>query len=313
MEFSDWVTVLRSGEVEATLAIQETDKNELARLMVGREVLFRLEKSKCEPGQLALEVEELAATNDKGLPALKNVSLVVCQYEIVGIAGVAGNGQRELAEIITGLRQADGGHIRVLGADITNCSPRQAIEGGVSHIPGDRLGMGLVPDLSVSDNLAMKAYRKSPLSRGPLLNEKAVHRFSERLVKTFNIITPSIRTNTRLLSGGNQQKVILAREIDASSGVLVAVHPTRGLDVGATESVRKILLEERESGAAILLISEDLDELIHLSDRILVIFEGQIMGEVRAEDADREQIGLMMAGEHIDQIGTQPTAKNPGE
>ncbi len=308
MKFSDRVTVLRDGEVVATRKTAETTKSELARLMVGREVLFRLDKEPCEKGPVVLEVEELEALNDKGLPALKGMTFSICSGEILGVAGVAGNGQREIAEAITGLRPISRGRIKVNDKDITNCTPRQAIEVGVSHIPGDRLGVGLVPNLPVSDNLAMKAYRRPPLATGPLLNYEALRKFARNLVQGFNIATPSIQTDTRLLSGGNQQKVVLAREIDASSGVLVAVHPSRGLDVGATEAVRRTLLEQRDQGAAILLISEELDELVQLADRIAVFYEGEIMGIVDAEDADTEEIGLMMAGEkqkHETEAGVQ--------
>jgi ABC-type uncharacterized transport system ATPase subunit len=297
MAFADRVTVLRAGRVISTLATQDTTKEELARLMVGREVLFRLDKQACQPGQLALEVKDLEALNDKGLPALRGVSFGICAGEILGIAGVAGNGQRELAEVVTGLRRASGGQIRVSGRDITNRSPRQVIDANVGHIPGDRLGMGLVPNLAVSDNLAMKAYRRPPLAHGPLLDQNALRRFAKRLIETFHIATPTAETPARLLSGGNQQKVVLAREITADNGVLVAVYPSRGLDVGATEAVRRTLLEQRDAGMAILLISEDLDELSGLSDRIAVFFEGQIMGEVAPGEASAEEIGLMMAGQ----------------
>ena len=297
MAFADRVTVLRAGRVVSTLPTGETTKEELARLMVGREVLFRLDKRTCQPGEVALEVVDLEALNDKGLPALRSISLTICAGEILGIAGVAGNGQRELAEVITGLRAATGGRVRVYGRDTTNCSPRQAIEAGVSHIPGDRTGVGLVPNLPVSDNLALKAYRRPPLARGPILDRRALLRFARRLIETFRIATPTAETPARLLSGGNQQRVVLAREITASRGLLIAVHPTRGLDVGATESVRRTLLEQRDQGAAILLISEDLDELFELSDRIAVLFEGRIMGVVSADEAGPEEIGLMMAGQ----------------
>jgi len=301
MEFSDRVTVLRAGKLISNLKTEDTSRDELARLMVGREVLFRLEKSDCQPGDVALEIAGLTANNDKGLPALKGVDFSISEGEILGIAGVAGNGQRELAEVITGLRPASGGRVAVRGVDITNTSPRDAINAGVSHIPGDRLGMGLAPNLPVSDNLVMKAYRQPPLAQGILLNNNYVIGFVRRLIDLFSIATPGPETPARLLSGGNQQRVVLAREIEASRGVMVAVNPSRGLDVGATESVRKALLAERENGAAILLVSEDLDELTQLSDRIAVFFEGEIMGIVCADDATPEELGLMMAGEKSSQ------------
>lgn len=302
MTFSDRVTVLRGGKNIATVSTAETNRNELARRMVGREVLFRVEKKSHEPGSVVLDVDTVEALNDKGLPALRGISLQVHEGEILGIAGVAGNGQRELAEVITGLRTATGGSIRVNGQDTTNLSPDKVIGIGVSHIPEDRVGMGLIPNLPVSDNLALKGYRQPPLSRGPFLIPQAIRDFAARLISVFDISTPGPETPVRLLSGGNLQKTILAREITASRGLMVAVHPTHGLDVGAAEAVRAALLEQRDEGAAILLISEDLDELLTVADRIAVIYEGEIMGIVDADDADTEHIGLMMAGEAQQQV-----------
>jgi simple sugar transport system ATP-binding protein len=297
MDFSDRVSVLRDGEMIDTRVTSQTTKNELAKLMVGREVLFNFQERAHERGDVVLKVENLKALSDKGLPALKGVSFEVRAGEIVAVAGVAGNGQRELAEAITGLRRVQDGKIWIRGKDITKESPWQVIKAGLSHIPGDRIGRGLVPNLPISDNLVMKVYRKPPISNGPFIDYQRVEGFSERLVDAFNIITPSVKTNARLLSGGNQQKVVLAREIDASSGALVAVNPSRGLDIGATEAVRKTLLEQRDQGAAILLISGELEEVMQLADRILVIYEGEFMGELGREEAAVEEIGLMMAGE----------------
>ena len=296
MLFSDRVTVLRYGQVTATLSTSETTPQELARLMVGREVLFRLEKEPCQPGVPVLEVEELEALNDKNLPALRGVSLTVRAGEIVGIAGVAGNGQRELAEVITGLRAATAGDVRVNQTCVTDCSPREMIVAGVGHIPEDRVGVGLVGSMSVSDNLALKGYRGPELSRGPVLVPSAIQSFARRLIDAFDIATPGPETQVKFLSGGNLQKTILARELTACGGLLVAVHPTRGLDVGATEAVRKLLLAQRDQGTAVLLISEDLDELLAVSDRVAVMFEGRVVDVVPAADADVAALGLMMAG-----------------
>ncbi|MEA3335236.1 MAG: ABC transporter ATP-binding protein [Chloroflexota bacterium] len=311
--FADRVTVLRGGVVEATVDTAEVDKAELARLMVGRSVLFHIEKPPYEEDvteevrqEVLFAARDLQAQNDKGLQALNGVSLEMHAGEIVGIAGVSGNGQRELAEVLTGLRKATGGQVLVRPGgrggeldDVTNFTPFQIINTGLSHVPGDRLGVGLVGNLSVSDNLILKDYRNSPLSRGPFLDRTSIGLFVDRLIDAFQIATPSAEQPVRLLSGGNLQKCILAREITASSGLLVAVHPTRGLDVGATESVQMTLLDERARGAAILLISEDLDELLSICDRIAVMFEGRFMGIMPAEDANREELGLMMAGEGI--------------
>ena len=302
--FADRVTVLRGGKNVATMPIGDTNKAELARLMVGREVLFRIDKEPITPGPVVLKAQQVEALNDKGLLALRSVSLDIRSGEILGVAGVAGNGQHELAEVVTGLRKATGGTIKVRDQDMTNASPRRFIQSGVCHIPGDRLGMGLAGNLPVSDNLIMKAYRHEPIASGPFLNRRPIVAFARRLIRAFQISTPSQATPARMLSGGNQQKAILAREITAGeelaqdeATVLVAVHPTRGLDVGATEAVRRTLLEQRSQGAGILLISEDLDELLALSDRIAVMSEGKIMGIVPAAGADVGQLGLMMAGE----------------
>jgi general nucleoside transport system ATP-binding protein len=304
MAVADRVTVLRDGKNVATLEIAETSKPELARLMVGREVLFRVSKDELEPGPAVLLLDNVSALNDKGLPALRHVSLTVCSREIVGVAGVAGNGQRELAEVATGLRKVTDGRILLRDREMTGCNSRDFIRQGVAHIPGDRLGMGLAGNLPVSDNLIMKAYRRPPIANGPFLIGRAITHFARRLTQAFQVMTPSMATPVRLLSGGNQQKAILAREITAGetlSGdepvLLVADHPTRGLDVGAIESVRRILLQQRAQGSALLFISEDLDELLALSDRIVVLHGGEVMGVADPHVVTLDELGLMMAGE----------------
>ncbi|MCL5282494.1 MAG: ABC transporter ATP-binding protein, partial [Planctomycetes bacterium] len=238
MSIADRITVLRAGKVEATLDKNRTSKKELARLMVGREVLFHLEKNDVQPGAVVLELTDINVLGDRGVPALRDVSFSVRQGEILGVAGVAGNGQRELAEVITGLRKARGGEVNIVGCTLTNCSPREIIAAGVSHIPEDRLGMGLIPNLPVSDNAILKGYRQAPLSRGPFLDSVSIRSFVQTLIDTFGIVTPSQETPIKQLSGGNLQKALLAREINIGPKMMVAVHPTRGLDVGATESVR---------------------------------------------------------------------------
>ncbi len=305
MAFADRVTVLRDGRNVATVDVAETNKAELAKMMVGREVLFTVEKEEAEPGPVVLVLQDVSAHGDKGLPALKNVSLEVHQSEILGIAGVAGNGQRELTEVITGLRPVTGGKILLRGEDVTHASPREFIRHGVAHVPSDRLGMGLAGNLPVSDNLIMKNYSRPPISSGPFLRQNAIVRYAQALVEKFQVLTPDLETPARNLSGGNQQKAILAREITAgkklaegeAAPLIVAVHPTRGLDCGAIETVREELLEQRGQGTAILLVSGELDELIALSDRVVVLHGGEVMGVVNAAEADIESLGLMMAGE----------------
>jgi len=301
MAIADRVSVLRRGKVTAvSLKTKETDRNELAKLMVGREVLFFLDKSPCKPGEIVLDVDNLQAQNDKGLAALRGVTMQVRAGEIVGLAGVAGNGQRELAQVITGLRGCTGGHVRLRGEEISNSPVRLGISKGVAYIPEDRAQVGTAPNLSVTDNLIMKSYRRPPIARGWMIDTSEATHFATQLKETYDIMVPSVETPVRLLSGGNLQRVILAREISGKPSLMVAMQPTRGLDVGAIEGVHRILLEQREAGAAILLISEELEELLSLSDRIYVIYEGKIMGEM--QDSDIDKIGLMMTGTPLDQI-----------
>ncbi len=297
LEIADHITVLRKGHVVGEVDPKETTKADLARMMVGREVLFHLEKPPLDPGEPVLEIQNVHAMGDKGVPALKGVTLEVREREILGIAGVAGNGQHELAEVVTGMRRCTEGKVLVRGSDLTNKGPLAFIKAGVGHIPEDRTVEGAIGGLSLMDNLILKSYREEP---GPFLNYRRIRERARRLIKEFDVQAPSVDTLARVLSGGNLQKLILAREISADPAVLVAVHPTQGLDVGATESVRRSLLEQRARGRAVLLISEDLDEVMQLSDRIAVIYEGEIMGVVPAAKADRNQIGLMMAGTRIE-------------
>lgn len=293
---ADRVTVLRRGRQVATVEGKSTSKAELARLMVGREVLFRIDKAAAQPGPPILEIKQLSCDNDRGLPALKTLSLTVRTGEVVGIAGVAGNGQTELAQVITGLRQATEGTITVQGQNVTNQPATATIDQEVAYIPADRTGTGSSPNLSVADNLILKSYRRPPIGTGWRLNLPLVRQEAKQLVEQFNVKTPTIDTPARLLSGGNLQKLILAREIARQPKLVIAVYPVRGLDVGAIEAIHQLLIDERDRGAGILLISEDLDELLSLSDRIVVMFRGEIVGEVPPEDARIDEIGLMMAG-----------------
>jgi len=300
MSFSDRVTILRAGQVVDSMPTEKTSMEELARKMVGRKVLFQIERSVCTPGPAILELKNVGALNDKGLPALRSVSFHMCSGEILGVAGVAGNGQRELAEVISGLRPVTHGRILANGQDIANGTPLKAIQVGISHIPGDRIGVGLAANLPVSDNLTMKAYRQPPITRRFFMDRAKLLVFAKDLIKTFSITPPLPETPARLLSGGNQQRLVLAREITANQGIIIAVHPSRGLDVGATESIRRTLLEQRKCGTSILLISEDLEEIMQISDRLLVFYNGQIMGRADITEISLEEISLMMAGHPLD-------------
>jgi simple sugar transport system ATP-binding protein len=301
---ADRVTVLSKGKVTAAgIPTAQSTRQELARLMVGREVVFHLDKKPKEPGEVVLSVENIHAENDKGLPALRGVSFEVRAGEILGLAGVAGNGQSELAQVISGLRKCSEGCVKLNGEVICNKSASYGIQRGLAYVPEDRTHVGSAPNLSVTDNVIMKSYRKTPIANGWMIDMGVAKQFAEELKESYDIIVPKVETPVRLLSGGNLQRVILAREISGKPLMMLAVQPTRGLDVGAIEGVHRILLAQREAGAAILLISEELEELLSLSDRTLVIYEGRIMGEVR--EANLDTIGLMMTGTPLDQIVAQ--------
>ncbi len=298
-EIADRVTVLRRGKVTAPgFDIGDTTRQELAKLMVGREVVFRLDKHEKTPGKVVLAVNDVHAENDKGLLALRGVSLNVRAGEIVGIAGVAGNGQRELAQVISGLRPCTQGQVFLNGTEIGCLSVQKRIHLGMGYIPEDRTQVGTAPNLSVTDNLIMKRYHQPPIARGWVVDMNLATSYANQLKDNYEIMAPSVETPVRLLSGGNLQRVILAREISGEPSFLLAMQPTRGLDVGAIEGVQRLLLSQREAGAAILMVSEELDELIMLSDRVYVIYEGEIMGEVY--DGNIEVIGQMMTGTRLD-------------
>jgi simple sugar transport system ATP-binding protein len=296
IRFSHRVEVLRRGEKIAVKRTSETSPGELAQLMVGREVLFCIEKPPAQPGNPVLELRHVAAVDERDLPVLHDITLEVRSGEILGIAGVAGNGQQELTGTIMGLYQVADGEIFIKGEEKTNHSTLDIINSGVSFIPSDRMTMGVVGDMSVASNLALKGYRKKPLTQRGILHPGRILEFARRMIELFNIATPSPHTLEKFLSGGNIQKTILAREIEACGGVLIASYPTRGLDVGAIEAVRRMLVEERNKDNGILLISEELEELLSVADRIAVLYEGRIMGVLSCEEADKERLGLMMAG-----------------
>jgi general nucleoside transport system ATP-binding protein len=296
MTFSDSVLILQNGKRIDKRKTSETTPKELAQLMVGREVLFRVKKTRADPGKGVLKLENIHARNQRGLKALNGVNLSIRSGEILGIAGVAGNGQDELAEVITGLIKPESGKVFLDGRVVTGSSPFEMIKAGVSFVPADRIGMGTVGDMAVAENLAMKGYRNEPISEKGVLRPNKLMAFANKLIESFKIATPNLTTRIKFLSGGNIQKTILAREIDCCSQLMIAMYPSRGLDVGATESVRKLLIEQRDNGLAVLLISEDLDELLSIADRIAVLFSGNVMGVLDSEDADHENLGLMMAG-----------------
>jgi simple sugar transport system ATP-binding protein len=316
MQIADRITVLRKGQVTAAgLRPADTSPVEMARLMVGRTVQFRVEKEPQPPGGVVVAVEGVSALNDKGLPALRSISFEVHAGEILGIAGVAGNGQRELAEVITGLRKCTAGRVLLRGQVISNRSARIAIEKGVGHIPEDRREVGTAPNLSITDNLILKAYRKPPIARGPSIDRFRAAQHAAELKTQYEIMAPSVETAVRFLSGGNLQRLILAREISEGPGLMIAMQPTRGLDVGAVEGVQRMLLELRRAGTAVLLVSEELDELVWLSDRVAVIYEGQIVGTLSGDsgDAGRDRIGLMMTGQYKDGAAAAETPAQPGQ
>lgn len=290
------LTVLRKGKVTAEgISLEGLSRAQLAELMVGRKVIFSVEKEYQEPGETVLEVKDLTGTNDRGLCAFKNISFEIREGEILGIAGVAGNGQSELVEAITGLRPCTGS-ILINGTEVSNQSPRASMDCGLAHIPEDRTGVGSAPNLSVTSNLIMKNYNQDPISNGWRINYPAAGEHAENLKDHYDIQAPSVSTQARKLSGGNLQKLILAREISSSPKLIVAMQPTRGLDVGAIEGIQKLLLEQRANGAAILLLSEELEELFELSDRIAVIYGGELVGQLDADQADLNTVGMMMTG-----------------
>jgi general nucleoside transport system ATP-binding protein len=295
LEIADRITVLRRGKTVETVPREGATEEGLARLMVGREVLLRVEKKPAEPGEPLLQVENLRVRDERGLEAVRGVSFEVRAGEIVGIAGVDGNGQTELIEAITGLRRPESGRILAGGEDVTVESARECFEAGVGHIPEDRQLRGLVLDFTLAENIALHDFREPPDSKwGWLFPERIVAR-AKGLLTEFDVRGGGPRTLAAALSGGNQQKVVIAREVSRDPRILVAAQPTRGLDVGAIEFVHRRLVTEQEEGRAILLLSFELDEILSLSDRILVIYEGRIVGEY-GRDVSEEELGIAMLG-----------------
>jgi ABC-type uncharacterized transport system ATPase subunit len=294
MSVADRVSVLRGGKRVATVDRAETNKSELARLMVGRDVSFRIDREAGAVGEVRLRVDGLSAMGDLGLKAVDDVSFEVRAGEILGLAGVAGNGQRELTEAIAGIRPIDSGRIEIGGKEVTHASTSKRIRSGLAYVPEDRLGVGLVGSMDATANAVLK--RVGRFSNGPFFDHRAADAATEGLVQRFDVKMSTLKAPVRLMSGGNVQKLLLARELSSDPSVLLAAQPTAGLDVGATQSVREILARQRDEGTAVLLVSEDLDELLALADRVAVMYEGRVMGILEIATADRERIGLMMAG-----------------
>ncbi len=296
LEICAEVVVLRNGRVVGKADPSHATEESLAEMMVGRAVLLEVEKAVAQPAEPVLVIRDLVANDDRGLQALKGISLEVRAGEIVGIAGVQGNGQTELIEAITGLRAVISGQVIINDQDVTHAAPRQITEAGVAHVPEDRQKNGMVAAFPVKDNMVLQTYYVTPFSSGIVSNERAIETSAEALVEQYDVRTPSVFVPISKLSGGNQQKVIIAREFSRDAHLLIAAQPTRGLDVGSIEYIHKQIVRQRDAGAAVLLISAELDEILSLSDRVIVMFGGEIMDNLPIERATRNMCGLLMAG-----------------
>ncbi len=299
-DVADRVSVMRRGKMIGTHKVAEVSVRDMANMMVGREVILQVEKKPAQPGEVVLQAENLLVASAGGIPAVFGVSLEVRAGEILGVAGVSGNGQTELVEAIAGLRPVDGGHITLLGREITHVNVRERREGGVAHIPEDRLVMGLNVNTNLDENVIVTHYQKPPFSLRGFFNFPPIKRLAQQIIDAFQVRSAHVGEPIKTLSGGNLQKVVLGRELDGSPKFIIANQPTRGLDVGSIEFVHKTLVQERDKGAAILLVSVELDEILSLSDRIVVMFEGRIMGEMNAQEANEQDIGILMAGGKLD-------------
>lgn len=296
MAVADRCTVIRRGKAIATVNVAETNPTELASMMVGRDVAFTVNEEPYQPKEEVLKIVDLTVIDNRKVKVVDRLNLTVKAGEIVGIAGVDGNGQTELIEAITGLRKAESGKIFLKNIDITNKPVRKIIELGVGHIPEDRHKHGLVLDFSIGDNMVLETYYRPPFAKAGIMNHDKVREHARRLIGDYDVRTPSIDTPARALSGGNQQKAIIAREIDRDPDLLIASQPTRGLDIGAIEFIHKRLIEQRKKGKAILLISLELDEIMNLSDRIAVIYNGKIIDMVKPSETNEDELGLLMTG-----------------
>ncbi|MEW6227237.1 MAG: ABC transporter ATP-binding protein [Bacillota bacterium] len=296
MEISDSVTVMRKGKVVGAMRTADTNPREIARMMVGREVLLRIEKKPPAPRDVVLDVKDLVVADNRGLLAVKGVSLTVQAGEILGVAGVEGNGQTELVEALTGLRPVERGTVKIGNTDVTSASPLRRRELGLSHIPEDRLTRGLNLRATIEENLIVTSHHKPPLSKWGVFNFPKRAEHADRLVAEFDIRATGRQVPARTLSGGNLQKVVVARELAAEPALLIAAQPTRGLDIGSIEFIHQRIVDARDQGQAVLLVSAELDEIMSLSDRIAVMYEGEIVGVVPGGAATEEELGLLMAG-----------------
>lgn len=300
MSMSDRVTIVRRGKVIDTVETKETNIDELAELMVGRKVNLKVDKKELEVGDVILKIENLKALDARELPVLNGVNLELHKGEILGIAGVDGNGQSELIEVITGLRKSTSGEVLFRGKDITGFTPREVSEEGVGHVPEDRHKRGLVLKYSLAENAILGNHYKEPFSKGVVMDYGSIKEYARKLIDEFDVRTPSENVNASSLSGGNQQKMVVAREISKDPEMIIVAQPTRGLDVGAIEYIHKRLVAERDNGRAVLLVSLELDEIMSLSDRIAVMYDGEIVGVLDSKDATEQKLGILMAGGSID-------------
>ncbi|MFW6071423.1 MAG: ABC transporter ATP-binding protein [Candidatus Bipolaricaulota bacterium] len=296
MDLADRVTVMRDGKDVGTKTVEDTSKNELANMMVGREVLLRVEKEEAELGEELIRAESLTVTNEEGVNVVDDVSFSIREGEVFGIAGVQGNGQTELIEALTGITEFSSGNVAVQGSDLTNADGQEIREEGMGHIPEDRLDRGLITDFTVTENFVLGYHTFERYSNRLFLKLRDMESHAEEAVENFDIKTPSIKTLAESLSGGNQQKLIVARELSQQPKLLVAAQPTRGIDVGAIEFVHKRLMEERAKGKGLLLVSSELDEIMSLSDRIAVIYEGEFTAVFDADETTKEELGIYMTG-----------------
>ncbi|ADC50030.1 sugar ABC transporter ATP-binding protein [Alkalihalophilus pseudofirmus OF4] len=303
MAVCDRCTVIRRGKGIGTVEVSETDQDKLAAMMVGREVNFKVDKTPAAPKETVLSVTDLTVKDSRGVDAVKSLNLEIKAGEIVGLAGVDGNGQSEFIEAIAGLRKADKGSIKLNNKELVGLKPRKVTESGIGHIPEDRHKHGLVLDFAIGENIVLQTYYQKPYSKNTVLNYPEIYKKAKELIEDFDVRTPSEYTPARALSGGNQQKAIIAREVDRSPDFLIAAQPTRGLDVGAIESIHKRLISERDKGRGVLLMSLELDEVLNVSDRIAVMYEGQIVAIVDADKTNEKELGLLMAGGKKEKAG----------